>query len=126
MLDFFWHKETPYLILIALGLTAALMQLRPSARTTARNTLLLFLFALAGQAASAAVYASGYAAAAEVLRATFSAAAIIAVIRLFGFFAFRLALPALGVHTTRIVEDLVLTAAYILYIIVAVRQSGVE
>lgn len=126
MLEFFWHKETTYLIGIVLALTAALMYLRPSERATTRRTLLLFLFALAGQAVSAIVYASGYATPAEVLRATFSVAAMIAAIRLCGFAVFRLALPALGAQSPRIVEDLVLTAAYVLYAIVEARQSGVD
>ncbi len=126
MLDFFWHEESPYLIGLALVVSLTLAVLRPGERAVTRRTLYFFILALFGQAAAAVVNAAGYETPALVLRATFSVAAVIALIRLCGFALFRLLLPSLRVHAPRIVEDIVVSAGYVLYLVVQIRSSGVD
>lgn len=121
-----WQGETPYLIAIALALTALLYRTRPDERGTFRNTLALFGIGLLGQAASLLLGNAEFLTAAEVLRAAFKLVAAIAVIRLSGFALFRTLLPALRLRLPRIIEDLVISAAYVLFAVIQMREAGVD
>jgi small-conductance mechanosensitive channel len=121
-----FHSELPWLTLLALGLTALLLHLRPSERSVYQNTLWLFLLGAAGQLAAAAVHTADFAAAARVIDMAFRVVSTIALIRLLGIAAFRLLLPALGRTPPRIVEDLTIIAVYLGYGVSQLRGAGVD
>lgn len=125
-LDFIWRTESPYALGLALALAALLLRLRPAERLTYRNTLLFFAVGVAGQFVGAAVHAMHFARTAEVLYLLFSVISWIAVLRLAGFAFFRLGMPLVGLHPPRIVEDLVIAAAYAVLAVVHLRMGGVE
>jgi small-conductance mechanosensitive channel/CRP-like cAMP-binding protein len=120
------HSELPWLTLLALGLTAVLLHLRRSERSVYQNTLWLFLIGLVGQIAAVAIFTLDFPAAARVVGMVFHVVAVIALIRLLGFAAFRLLLPALGRTPPRIVEDLTIIAVYLVYGLAQLRGAGVD
>lgn len=119
----FWDSELPYLTVLALALTAALLQARRTERRVYLNTLWLFVGAVAGQAFGMLLFAlelpKGGAAVHSIFR-------IVALIRLAGFAVFRLLLPVLGQRPPRIVEDLVILGAYVAYGFVELRGAGLD
>jgi small-conductance mechanosensitive channel/CRP-like cAMP-binding protein len=121
-----WGSELPYVVVIALVLTVALLRARPGERSTYLNTLWLFLLGMAGQAAALGAAKLGYHTAAHVLAVFFRVVWIIALIRMAGFALFRLALPRLGKPLPRIIEDLVLVVVYAVYGLSQLRAFGVD
>jgi small-conductance mechanosensitive channel/CRP-like cAMP-binding protein len=121
-----WGSELPYVVVIALVLTVALLRARPGERATYLNTLWLFLLGIAGQAAGLGAAKLGYHTAAEVLAVLFRIVWIIALIRMAGFALFRLALPKLGKSLPRIIEDLALVVVYAVYGLSQLRVFGVD
>ena len=126
MLRQFWRPETPWLIGTAVVLVLLLSRLRPLERASYVNTLILFIFGMAGQFASASVQAMDYPRVAEVLFAAFTVVVSIALVRLCGFAIFRLLLPLVRLRTPRIVEDLVITGAYVLLALIHLRGAGLD
>jgi small-conductance mechanosensitive channel/CRP-like cAMP-binding protein len=122
----FWSTELPYVILIALGLTVALLRARPGERSSYLNTLWLFLLGIAGQAAGLGAARLGYDTAAHVLDAFFRIVWTVALIRMAGFALFRLALPRLGKPLPRIIEDLAIIVVYAAYGLSQLRHAGVD
>ncbi len=122
----FWRPETPYLIGSALLLVALLARFRPEERTSYLNTFWLFVIGMAGKFTSVSVQVMDYPRVAEVLFAVFTVVASIAFVRLCGFTLFRLLLPLLRLRTPRIVEDLVITAAYVLLALIHLRGAGLD
>ncbi len=116
----------PYLVGIAVVLFVLLSRFRPTERATYRNTLAFFAFGMAGELASASVQVMGYPRIAEVLFAAFMVVTSVALIRLSGFAVFRLLLPLVRLRTPRIVEDLVLTGAYVLLALIHLRGAGLD
>lgn len=122
----FWRAEAPALTLLALVLTVLLLRARPSERNVFLNTLWLFLFGLAGQAAAAALAGFEFAAAARATHTVFRIITALALIRLLGFAAFRLLLPLAGKRPPRIIEDLAIILVYLGYGFVQLRAAGVD
>ncbi len=122
----FWRPETPYLIGSVLFLVIVLARLRPLERASYYNTLALFVFGMAGQFASASAQAMDYPRAAEVLFAVFVVVTSVAVVRLGGFAVFRLLLPLVRLRTPRIVEDLVISGAYVVLALFHLRGFGLD
>jgi len=122
----FLRPETPYLVALALLLTLVLAYFRPSERSAYLNTLWLFAAGMLGRFASAYAEALDFPRTGEVLFAVFTIVISIAVVRLCGFALFRLLLPLVRQRTPRIVEDLVITAAYAVLALVHLRSAGLE
>lgn len=121
-----WRPETPYLVALALALAALLAWLRPAERGSVLNTLWMFLAGIAGRMTSGALDLLDYPRTGEVLEAVFTILASVALVRLCGFALFRLLLPLVRLRTPRIVEDLVITAAYAVLALVHLRSAGLE
>jgi small-conductance mechanosensitive channel len=119
------HSEVAWLTLFAFALAILLLQFRPAERSVYLNTLWLFLMGVFGQAAAIALDAMAPAAA-GVVHTIFRIVAAIAFIRLAGFAAFRLLLPVIGREWPRIVEDVVILVAYVIYGFVQLRGAGVD
>jgi small-conductance mechanosensitive channel len=115
-----------WLTLVAMGITIALLRMRPHERSTFLNTLWLFLMGVAGQGAAAALLALDLPGAAAMVQTIFRIVAMVALIRMLGFTVFRLVLPLLGKHPTRIIEDLALVLVYIGYGFAQLRGAGVD
>ncbi len=126
MYRLFWQPEIPYLIGAIVLVTALLMYFRRDTRSSYRDTLFLFLFGLAGQAASAAMQILELSKPAAVLYEVSMIVATIAVIRQFGFLIFRFVLPELRIHPPQILEDLVIFGAYVVYAIARIKYAGVD
>ena len=122
----FWSSAAPWLALIAFGLAVALLHARPQERATFLNTLWLFLAGIAGEAAASLVWRLGFPEAAGTVHGIFRFVSVIALIRLGGFAAFRLLLPFLGRHPPRIVEDLAMVGAYLIYGLAQLRGAGLD
>ena len=107
------------LIAVALVLAVLLLRTRPQERSVYLNTLWLFLF---GVGVEMLADFMGWQTVMTVSRIV----AAIAMIRLTGFFVFRLLLPAMRRPLPRIVEDLAIVGIYIVYGFVQLRGIGVD
>jgi small-conductance mechanosensitive channel len=122
----FWSSAAPWLALIAFGLAIALLYARPQERASFLNMLWLFLFGIAGEAAASLIWALGFPGAAGTVHALARFVAVIALIRLAGFAAFRLLLPLAGSQPPRIFEELSVIAAYVIYGFAQLRAAGLD
>jgi len=107
------------LIVVALVLAVLLLRTRPQERPVYLNTLWLFLFGIGIEAAADFFGWRGVMTVSRIVAA-------IAMIRLTGFFFFRLLLPAARRPLPRIVEDLAIVGIYIVYGFVQLRGLGVD
>ena len=107
------------LVAVALILAVLLMRTRPQERSVYLNTLWLFLIGICVEMLADFF---GWASAMTVSRIV----AAIAMIRLTGFFVFRLLLPAMRRPLPRIVEDLAIVGIYVVYGFVQLRGMGVD
>ena len=122
----FWSPDVLWVTVIAAVLTVLLLRARPHERRVFVNTLWLFLLGVVGQASAGAVYALDFPTAAKTVYAVFRIISAIALIRLFGFGVFRLLLPLVGRDLPRIIEDLAIVVAYVVYGFVQLRGAGVD
>ena len=126
MLTRFWSTELPYVIVIALVLTAMLLRSRPAERSSYLNTLWLFLAGMLGQVAGMLAWRFGFETAAVLLDGLFRVVWTLALIRIAGFALFRLVLPRLGRFLPRIMEDLTVIVVYTAYGLSQLRHAGVD
>jgi small-conductance mechanosensitive channel/CRP-like cAMP-binding protein len=119
-------SDLPWLTLLALALSGVLLYKRRHERKEYQNTLWLFLFGVLGQGAAVAIHALDFMGAAAGVHMVFRVVTAIALIRLLGFVAFRLMLPLAGRTPPRIVEDLTIIAAYVIYGLTQLRGAGVD
>ena len=108
-----------WVVAVALVVAVLLMRTRPQERAVFLNTLSLFLLATIIEELANFF---GRPSAMTVARIV----AAIALIRLSGFFFFRLLMPAAGRALPRIVEDLAIVAIYVVYGFVQLRAMGVD
>lgn len=124
--DFFWREESPYVVSAALLLAALLWAWRPADRRSVGYTLGIFMLCLAGQLAAAVLVGRGLGAGAAAAHELLLVGAGMALIRLAGLFLFRVLLPAAGLRPPRIVEDIVVILAYVVFALVRMRLAGVD
>jgi small-conductance mechanosensitive channel len=122
----FLETGAPYLSIVALLLTGALLRFSRGERSVYLNTLWLFLLGVAGQAAAPLLAALDFPGAAGTMHAIFRLVSALAFIRLCGFGVFRLALPLVGRRPPRIVEDLGIIGVYVVYGFTQLRGAGVD
>ena len=108
------------------GAGAALAHGLRSERAPIRNTLVFLGLCLLAQLAGAALLAAGVARAGATVRDAAILATGIALIRLAGLALFRVALPAVRIKTPRIVEDIIVVAAYVAWALVRLRLAGMD
>ena len=119
------YSEVAWFTLLALALAIILIRFRPTERNVYLNTLWAFLVGVIGQA-SAIGLDSMVPGVAAVIGSVSRLISAIALIRLFGFAAFRLFLPLVGREWPRIVEDVIILALYVIYGLVQLRAAGVD
>jgi len=122
----FWNSEAPYLTVLALIITGALLRVRPAERATYLNTLWLFFVGIGGQAVALVLEALDMPRGALGTYSVFRIVSAIALIRLGGFAAFRLLLPLGRRSPPRIVEDVVIAVVYVFYGFIQLRGAGVD
>ena len=123
---YYWREDSPYLICAALLLALLLWALRPADRHSVGYTLAVFLFCQAGQFLAGLLDAHGLTVGAEAAHGIFVIGAGMALIRLAGLCLFRVLLPATGLRPPRIVEEIVVILAYIVFAMVRMRLAGVD
>lgn len=120
------HQGLGWLLLAVTLMALVLLRAAPEARRPLFNTLLLFVGCLAGLLLSALLFAGGYTAAASSLRELFLLVEGMAVIRLGGLLLFRWLLPQLRLAPPRILEDMAVIAAYLVWALVRLRYAGLD
>lgn len=108
------------------GAGAALAHGLRSERAPIRNTLVFLGLCLLAQLAGAGLLAAGVARAGAIVHDAAILATGIAIIRLAGLALFRVALPAVRIKTPRIVEDIIVVAAYAAWALVRLRLAGMD
>ena len=120
------QSELPWLTLFAMLFTFFLLRSQPEERAVFLNTLWLFLLGVLGQGVAVLLDAAHFAGAAGVVYSLFRILSAIAFIRLAGFTLFRLVLPLSGRRPPRIVEDLVIIVAYVVFAFAQLRLAGLD
>ncbi|HUJ86780.1 MAG TPA: mechanosensitive ion channel family protein [Burkholderiales bacterium] len=91
-----------------------------------RNTLGFLGLCLLAQLAGAGLLAAGVARAGAIVHDVAILATGIALIRFAGLVLFRVALPAIRISTPRIVEDIIVVAAYVAWGLLRLRLAGMD
>lgn len=120
------HPGLGWLLLTVTLMALVFLRALPEARRSLFNTLLLFAISLVGLLFSALLLAGGFAAAAASLRELFLLVEGMAVIRLSGLLLFRWLLPLLRLAPPRILEDMAVIAAYLVWAMVRLRYAGLD
>ncbi len=126
MVQYAGHQGIGWLLPVMVLMALVLLRAVPEARHSLINTLLLFSASLAGLLFSALLFAGGFNAAASSLRELFLLVEGMAVIRLAGLLLFRWLLPLLRLAPPRILEDMAVIAAYVVWGMVRLRYAGVD
>ncbi len=122
----FWRPEAPVVLSMVLMLGLALAYLRPADRRTLFTTVGVFLVALLGQLAAAGLHAAGVTEIADSLRELFVLVGGLALIRLWGLLLFRVVVPWCRLSTPRILEDILLSVAYVAWGLIRLRYAGLD
>jgi small-conductance mechanosensitive channel len=121
-----WRDGTPYVYGAALVLAAVLYRFLPSGRETAKHSLRLLVVLLLLDVVAAIFSMRLQPAIAQGLHQATVLGLGVVLIRLSGLTLFRVALPALGQHTPRILEDIVVIGGYVLWGMIRLSVAGVE
>lgn len=126
-----WNETSSHVVAATLGSAALLMALvlfvrKPEDRRSLRNTLGLALLGGAGVFTAELLQARGIEISAGFLREASLILAGLALIRLTGQFVFRVLLPLARFSPPRILEDLVVMAAYVVWCLVRMRFAGLD
>src|SRR5262245_37484168 len=103
-----------------------LLRVRPAERRVYLNTLWFFFLGIGGQAVAVVLGALDMQQSASATYAVFRIVSAIALIRLCGFAFFRLLLPLFRRTPPRIIEDVIIAGAYVVYGIIMLRVFGVD
>lgn len=120
-----WHPAHINALLIATFLLAVLLRARPEGNFL-RNTLVYVAFCGLTIIGTAISQWLGYSETATLLDGIAVLLLGLLVIRLAGLVIFRVALPALHLHPPRIMEDILLVLAYIIWGMVRLRYAGLD
>lgn len=120
------HQGIGYLVLVVIVMALVLLRAAPTQRRPLLSTLLLFVSSLAGLFVSALIDLSGYPDAAQSLRQLSILLEGLAVIRLWGLLLFRWLLPRLRLMPPRILEDMTVIGAYIIWGLMSLNYAGLD
>lgn len=121
-----WHPSYLNALLVSTALLLVLLRALPEGRQLLRNALVFTALCgllIIGNAISASL---GYPETAGTLDAVATLLIGLLVIRLSGLTLFRVLLPALGLHPPRILEDILLVLAYVIWGLVRLRYAGLD
>lgn len=120
------HQGLGWLLLVVALMAVVLLRAVREVRRSLVNTLLLFAASLAGLLLSALLFAGGFTAVASSIRELFLLVEGMAVIRVTGLLLFRWLLPQLRLAPPRILEDMAVIAAYVVWGLVRLRYAGLD
>ena len=121
-----WFGERPAAVAAGLVLALLLLRRQPDARVAVWRTLaLVAVGVLLAAAATLAAHGGRPGLALGLDRAALLLAGV-GLIRLGGMALFRVGLPAAGIEPPRILEDLVVVAGYVLWLLVTLSLAGVD
>ncbi len=120
------HAGFGYLLATVVAMTLLLLRSGPETRSPLLHTLALFGASLLGLAASGLVQVIGHVAVAVSMHQLFIFIEGLAVVRLGGLFLFRRVLPAARLAPPRILEDMAVTGAYLVWGLVRLRYVGLD
>ena len=120
------QSEAPWLALIAMVFTVLLLRAHPVERSEFLNTLWLLLLGVLGQGAAVLLDAVSLTGTAGVVHSLCRIISAIAFIRITGFALFRLLLPLSGRRPPRIIEDLAIIVAYVVFGFAQLRLAGLD
>ncbi len=120
-----WHSSHINALLVAAVLLVLLLRAHPEG-SFLRNTLVYVVFCCLSIVGTATCLWLGYGETATLLDGIASLLLGLLVIRLAGLVIFRVALPTLGLHPPRIMEDILLVLAYIIWGMVRLRYAGLD
>jgi len=122
---FAWHDGLGGLLVLVTIVAVLMLHYRPQDRRSLSATLLMLGLGLLGQLA-AELISNGFPAMASGLHEAFRILEGLAVIRLFGMFVFRLALPLVHLTPPRILEDIIVFLAYVAWGFVRLHNAGLD
>ena len=120
-----WHPAYVTALLVATALLLVLMRARPEGGFL-RNTLAFALLCMLAVVIAGSASWLGYAETATLMDAVTTLLIGLLVLRLAGLVLFRVLLPALRLHPPRIMEDIFLVLAYVLWGLVRLRYAGLD
>lgn len=123
---FAWHDGLLPLTLLTVAVGLLMLRFKPVDRRSVIYTLLLFATGLAGVFLSGLVAHLEFRRLADWLLAVFLIIEGLAAIRLYGMFLFRLLLPRIGLHSPRILEDLMVFIAYLGLGFIQLHGAGLD
>ncbi len=121
-----WHHGAASLTLLLTTMGALLVRYRPVDRRSVALTFATFLGSLTGQFAGGMLLQSGLAGPGAWLHEAALILEGVAAIRLCGMFVFRLLLPAMRLVPPRILEDILVFIAYLVWGFVRLHHAGLE
>jgi small-conductance mechanosensitive channel/CRP-like cAMP-binding protein len=126
LMERLWLPETPLLLLMTAALALAVYRFRAPDRRALLHTLAAMIAAVAGLALAALLATTGFERAADPLHELFLLIFGMTLIRLWGLFLFRVLLRALRIAPPHILEDIVVTIAYVAWGMVRLRYAGLD
>lgn len=121
-----WHEGVAALTLLLAAMGGLLAHFRPIDRRSVALTFIAYLGSLAGQFAGGVLVQSSLGGPGAWLHEAALILEGIAAIRLGGMFVFRLLLPAMRLVPPRILEDILVFVAYLLWGFIRLHQAGLE
>jgi small-conductance mechanosensitive channel/CRP-like cAMP-binding protein len=123
----FWRPEQGVLLGAAVLLWLLLRRLLPEGSSyVLRQTLVFFVLCLLGELGAALLHALGWTMLGTIVFELARIGLGIALIRAAGMLLFRVVLPAAGMGTPRILEDITVIVAYFIWILLRLRVAGIE
>lgn len=122
----FWRAELPYLLIVGALAGLTLGRAEPADRAALRHSLVALALCLLLELVTSLVVALGLVRAGTLAHGAALVATGFAVIRLVGLTLFRVLLRRRGLAPPRIVEDVVLIAAYAAWGLLQLRLAGVD
>lgn len=125
-LDAFWRPEMPHVLGYGVLLALLLWRFLAHERRVLRNTLIFFALCLLAQGIGAALQAGNFPNGGSSVQELAIVASGLALIRLSGLLLFRVVLPGLKITTPRILEDILVILAYVVWGMVRLRLAGLD
>lgn len=124
--DWSWLGERPAAVAAALALGLLLLRRQPQTRVAVWRTLGMVAFGVLLAAVATLAQHAGRPALARGLDHAALLLVGVGLIRIGGMALFRVLLPALRIEPPRILEDLVVVAGYLLWLLVSLSMAGVD
>jgi CRP-like cAMP-binding protein/small-conductance mechanosensitive channel len=124
--SYLWQTETPWVMGMVVLLVLLVWRVLPEDRRVLGRTLLYYLLCFPGLFVAGLMHAVGLRGAAGTMFEVCALVTGIAVIRLWGLVLFGAVLPLVRLRPPRIVQDILITIAYVAWGMVRLRYAGMN